>query len=190
MVLDAMDTVDGALFFSNGNNSRAGYALGDRHLNFYAMGSMGQCASLAAGFSSMTDRPTAALDGDGSAAMGLAGFPLVTNTARRPFLHVVVNNGLYETTGGQRVPIPAELLAATAHGSGYDQVTIARDERELSSSLRDALMGTKLAFIQAMVTVDKNSRQYPRVPFHPKDIATRFAAAVAEGSAPQRRHPF
>jgi thiamine pyrophosphate-dependent acetolactate synthase large subunit-like protein len=182
-VLDAMATVDGAVFTSNGNNSRAGYALGDRPLNFYVMGSMGQCAPLAAGFSSMTGLPTAVLDGDGAVAMGMAGLPLVASTARPPFLHVVLDNGLYETTGGQRVPVPDGLLTAAARGARYNDIITACDERELADALRKTLMGERVAFIQVLIAAD-SSHQYPRVPFHPQEIADRFMAATT-GSTPR-----
>lgn len=178
-VLAAMTEAQGAVFASNGNNSRACHALGDRPLTFYAMGCMGHCAPLAAGFSSATGRPTAALDGDGSVAMGLAGLALVTATAQPPFLHVTLDNGLYETTGGQRVPVPDGLLTAAARGAGYDRVVTAHDGPELDAALRTALEERQTAFIRVLVNAGEGQAQHPRVPLHPREITDRFTAAAA-----------
>jgi len=179
-VLAALTAVDGAVFTSNGNNSRACYALGDRPLNFYVMGCMGQCGPMAAGFSHATGRPAAVIDGDGAVAMGLAGLPMVAGTARPPFLHVVLDNGVYETTGGQRVPVPDDLLVMTARGAGYHLVATARDDAELAAVLRTALEERRVAFVRVLVGADGGQAQYPRVPFHPHQVTDRFTAATAD----------
>lgn len=170
-----------ALFTSNGNNSRAAHALGDHPLIFYAMGSMGQCAALAAGYCAVSGRAVVALDGDGAAAMGLAGMPLVAAAVRAPFVHVVLDNGVYETTGGQRVPVPFKLLTAAAAASGYEAVRTVTDRSTLGAELSAALnagMEPCAVFLHVR-TAPSNREMYPRVPFHPRAITDRFMAADA-----------
>lgn len=180
----------GALFVSNGNNSRAAHALDDYPLTFYAMGSMGQCAPLAAGYASVARRLVVALDGDGAAAMGLAGLPLAAAAARAPFVHVVLDNGIYETTGGQEVPVPDGLLTTVAIASGYEVVQTVTSLAELHAGLcaalgesqercedgEGALNRPRTVFLRVR-TAPTGRPMFGRVPYHPREITERFLAA-------------
>lgn len=182
---------DGALFVSNGNNSRAVYALADHPLTFYAMGSMGQCAPLAAGYAAGRRRLVVALDGDGAVAMGLAGLPLAAAVAPAPFVHVVLDNRVYETTGGQEVPVPDGLLTSAAAASGYEVVRTAVDRAELDAALRaatgeggesEASAEKPRTLFLRVRTTPTGRAMFPRVPYHPRQITERFRAADASRS--------
>src|SRR6266566_7694195 len=91
-----------AVFVGNGYNARALYALADRGEFFYMVGSMGLCSTLAAGFAHCVQMPVIAVEGDGNALMGLSGFPVASKAARGQFIHVVLDNGQHESTGGHQ----------------------------------------------------------------------------------------
>ena len=73
---------------ANGLMVRQLYHFVDRHLNFYMVGSMGLCPTLAAGFSHCMKIPVIAIEGDGNALMGLSGFPVAAKVSSAAFVHL------------------------------------------------------------------------------------------------------
>jgi thiamine pyrophosphate-dependent acetolactate synthase large subunit-like protein len=177
----AVGRVGGALFVGNGNNARAVHALADAPWVFYMLGSMGQCAPLAAGFSRFGGRPVAAVEGDGNTVMGLSGLPVVVAAARPPFLHIVLDNGSYETTGRQRVLAPESLFLRAAEGAGYAWVRDVASAEELREALAAGLTGGDIGFVR-VCTEPEMGPMYPRVRYAPAEIPPRFIAAFGAAS--------
>jgi phosphonopyruvate decarboxylase len=123
-----------ALFVSScGYISRDLLSNGDRTANFYMVGSMGIAAPLALGLA--LARPAdriVVLDGDGSMAMNLGVLPVIAQN-RPNLIHAVLDNGLHESTGGQRtVPIPD--LVGIALAAGYRSALRVDDHGELEQA--------------------------------------------------------
>lgn len=167
------------VFIGNGFNARALCALADHPDNFYMVGSMGLGPALAAGFSHCSGRPTAVLEGDGNALMGLSGYPVAVQAARAPFLHCVLDNRLYETTGGQLTLADKVDLPAVARACGYGEVHQARDLAELEQLAAAALTGSSRTFLY-LRTGRQTGPKHPRVAYTPPEIAERFRRAAAE----------
>lgn len=166
------------IFAGNAYNARALCAMSDQANFFYMVGSMGLCHTLAAGFSHCTQAPVIAVEGDGNALMGLSGFPVASNAANGPFVHVVLDNGLYETTGGQQTLSPQVDFVQLALGSGYDRAYHPDNLEALASLLEAALQSRERTFICVSTEVSTGIT-HPRVPYHPRAIAQRFREAVA-----------
>jgi phosphonopyruvate decarboxylase len=168
---------EAALFVGNGYNARALAALADRPRSFYMVGSMGLCATLAAGYAHVRDEPVLAIEGDGNALMGLSGFPVVARSVRSRFVHVVLDNGMYETTGGQTTLASSVDFGLLALASGYARVyrpqTLESLETAVEAGLEDA--GSTFVYVRTRPGSDP---LHPRVPYHPREIAQRFREAV------------
>jgi thiamine pyrophosphate-dependent acetolactate synthase large subunit-like protein len=81
------------------------WSAGQRPQNFYMLGSMGLAIPIAFGVAlAQPHRHVIALEGDGSLLMQLG--CLVTIAAQKPdnLTIVIMDNGLYQITGGQRTP--------------------------------------------------------------------------------------
>ncbi len=181
---EALQAVDRAavaagavVFTGNGYNARVLAAIADRPSYFFMLGSMGLCATLAAGFSSRSSRPVVAVEGDGNALMGLSGLPVAAAAAGRPFVHVVLDNGLYETTGSQLTLAGNVDFGQLALGAGYEQVRRVSDAAGLRAALEEALAGRERTYVHAMSRPDQGPPR-PRVPHHPREIAQRFRSTV------------
>jgi thiamine pyrophosphate-dependent acetolactate synthase large subunit-like protein len=96
--------------------------VGDRPLNCYTFGSMGQCSSVALGIA--LARPgvkVICLDGDGSLLMNLGVLCTVANNAPPNLAIVIWDNGVHMTTGGQPTATSfRSSLAGIARGAGVD----------------------------------------------------------------------
>src|SRR5437868_6861891 len=137
------------IFGGNAYIVRALYALADQRNVFYMVGSMGLCPTLAAGFSHCTSLPVIVIEGDGNALMGLSGFPVTSNAANgdNAFVHIVLNNGLYETTGGQRTLAYQVDFVQLALASGYGHGSHPDNPEILASVLETALQEKQKMFI-------------------------------------------
>lgn len=115
----AVEVNPGAMFISScGYPSRDLHALGDRDNRFYVVGSMGLAGSIATGIGlAHPGVDLVLIEGDGSFAMGMTALPIIAQHSGR-LLHVVVDNELHESTGGQRVA-PRGDLCAIALAAGY-----------------------------------------------------------------------
>lgn len=108
---------DAAVISTCGHISRDLFNHDDRAGNFYLVGSMGMAAPVAVGVAlAAPGRTVVAFDGDGSLAMNTGGMLSVAATGAR-VLHVVLDNGVHGSTGGQRtLGFHDPLSAALAFG--------------------------------------------------------------------------
>jgi phosphonopyruvate decarboxylase len=84
-------------------------------------GCMGKASSLALGLAlGQPDRRVWVLDGDGSLVMNLGTLITIAQQAPPNLTHFLLENGVYEVTGGQPVPgAGLANLAAMARAAGY-----------------------------------------------------------------------
>ncbi len=113
------------------------FAAGDRDLNFYTWGSMGLTSPIALGLAlARPDRTAVALDGDGSLLMNLGTLATIGDCAPPNLVVVVLDNGIYGTTGGQPTPTSRGAdLEAAARSMGVARTATVRDEAALQEAL-------------------------------------------------------
>jgi phosphonopyruvate decarboxylase len=109
---------DACIVSTCGYTSRELFNAADRPGNFYLVGSMGMAAPIALGIAlARPDRKVIAIDGDGSLLMNLGVLPMAA-AAGADLLHVVVDNGMHESTGGQATARRSDFVAL-ALAAGY-----------------------------------------------------------------------
>ncbi len=172
-------SAEAAIFIGNGYNARALCVLEDQAKNFYMLGSMGLGPSLAAGFSHCMHMPVIVIEGDGNALMGLSGFPVAARAAKGTFIHIVLDNRLYESTGGQQTLSPGVDFVQMALAAGYNVGYYPENPQVLASTVETALQKEQRTFICVPTEVSTHIT-HPRVPYQPHYIAERFREAVGE----------
>lgn len=107
---------------------------GEAHNNdFLNVGAMGHTSSIAAGIAiGRPERSVVCIDGDAAALMHLGAFPVNAQMKQcKKLLHVVLNNGVHESVGGQHSATAKVSLHEIARTSGYKvgdkQITTAED---------------------------------------------------------------
>lgn len=90
-------------------------------LDFPFVGAMGKASSMGLGLAlARPDKKIIVLDGDGSLLMNLGSLVTIANQAPPNFIHFVMENEVYRTTGGQPIPRAGELsFVALAKAAGY-----------------------------------------------------------------------
>lgn len=116
--------------------------LSDTPLDFaYIPSSMGQGISLGLGIALATNRGVIAISGDGSLLMNL-GCLVTVATHPAPLTVVLIDNGLYEVTGGQDLPAARRIdYEHLAYAAGFRRVFMFADlepwQRDISEVFQD-----------------------------------------------------
>jgi phosphonopyruvate decarboxylase len=141
-VVVAQTPLDSAVLATTGFCGRELYAIDDRPNQLYMVGSMGCVLPLALGLAMA--RPqlrVIALDGDGAALMRLGAFATVGAYAPANLWHLLLDNGVHDSTGGQATVSPQVSFAAIAAACGYAEALETDDVGTLGAWLRAPLAG-------------------------------------------------
>jgi phosphonopyruvate decarboxylase len=96
------------------------YAIADRPNQLYMVGSMGCVAPLALGLAlARPDLKVIAIDGDGAALMRLGALATLGAYGPPNLRHLLLDNGVHDSTGGQATVSPSVSFAEIAAACGY-----------------------------------------------------------------------
>lgn len=125
-----------------GNTNFDLWAAGHRPQNFYMLGSMGLAFPIALGVAlAQPDRRVIALEGDGSLLMQLGCLATIATIAPRNLTMIVMDNGIYQITGGQPTPGATSAdLVAIALASGLANSSWAADETDFERLIGHSLV--------------------------------------------------
>jgi phosphonopyruvate decarboxylase len=104
--------------------------------DFITVGSMGHVSQIALGVAlGRSDRPVYCLDGDGSSIMHLGGLTVAGTSGLENFKHVIFNNGVHDSVGGQSTRGFSVDLLAVARAMNYRSAFYADNEAQLRQEL-------------------------------------------------------
>ena len=171
-----------AVVATTGLTSRELAAVRDRPNNFYMAGSMGHAAAIGLGLA--LERPrrrVVVLDGDGAVLMHLGTLSTIGHQAPANLVHVVLDNGVYGSTGDQPTTSSTTDLAAVARACGYRAAWCCRSPGELRPALARALVEPGPVFVLARIGTAVGEPA-PRVTVLDglDAVAARFRASLAE----------
>ncbi|TAK50954.1 MAG: phosphonopyruvate decarboxylase [Gammaproteobacteria bacterium] len=152
------------------------YALDDRPNQLYMVGSMGCAVSFGLGLAlAQPRRRIIVIDGDGALLMRLG--VLATLGAERPpnLLHLLLDNGMHESTGGQATVARNVDFCAAAAASGYPETALVNDPAALGRLVASSAAG--LRFIHAPIRAGIPEK-LPRPKQSPVEVAARFRAQL------------
>lgn len=175
-VLEALvtetDPGETVLIGSTGYNGRELYAVDDRPNQLYMVGSMGCASSLGLGLSlTVPGKKVVVIDGDGAVLMRMGNLPSVGAYARNNFYHLLLDNGVHESTGGQQTVSPAIDYAAIALASGYNEVIRGRYPGDVNS-----LLSAEAPAFMCLETARGVAADLPRPSVKPAQVARRLMA--------------
>ncbi|MDA0352891.1 MAG: thiamine pyrophosphate-dependent enzyme [Chloroflexi bacterium] len=108
------------------------------------------------------DVPVWVLDGDGSLAMQLGSLLTIANAAPRRFLHVVLHNGVYDTSGAQPVLAEGRMsFADMAKSAGYADAVRFDDIESFELALDDLLETDGPVLVELITEPTGDSYQNP-----------------------------
>ncbi len=130
-----------AIVSTTGKTSRELFELrklkGDTHANdFLCVGGMGHCSSVALGVAlARPNRNVLCIDGDGALLMHMGAIATIAKAGPKRYRHIIVNNGVYESVGGQATAIDVVDVKTLFQSVGYQRVYSVSDTAALLNVL-------------------------------------------------------
>jgi len=165
---------DDIVVATTGYTGRELYALDDRPCQLYMVGSMGCAAALGLGLAiAQPLRRVVVLDGDGALLMRLGTMATLGMERPRNLLHVLLDNGMHESTGGQATVSVNVDFCTLARAAGYPRTMLVTDPDELREYVDWRPPGLRLLHVPIRPGVAEN---LPRPELGPAEVAARLRA--------------
>jgi phosphonopyruvate decarboxylase len=157
---------------TTGYTGRELYACDDRENQLYFVGSMGCASSLGLGLAlSQPRRRVFVIDGDGAALMRMGALATIGYERPPNLFHVMLDNEMHESTGGQATVSHSIDFCALAAACGYERTMRLTTPAELKSALAGA--GEALTFVHARIKPGTPA-DLPRPKVTPAQVAQRL----------------
>jgi phosphonopyruvate decarboxylase len=136
-VVEQTSEDDSIVIGSTGFTGRELFAIADRPNQLYMVGSMGCASSLGLGLSlAMPEKRVLVADGDGAALMRMGNLATIGAYGQQNFQHLLLDNHVHESTGGQATVSASVSFAAVAKACSYREAGEAVQLAELEHFLR------------------------------------------------------
>ena len=102
------------------------------HKDFLTVGGMGHASQIALGLAkTRLDKEVICLDGDGAAIMHLGSFAIIGQSKCNNLIHIVLNNGVHDSVGGQPTVGMDINFCSIALSCGYQSATKIEDLKKI-----------------------------------------------------------
>ena len=161
---------------ANGFISRDLFNVHDKKTNFYMIGSMGLASSIGLGIAlKKPKKKIYVFDGDGNILMNLGSLVTVGSIQPKNFVHIIFDNKIHESTGGQPTNSKIIELKKIAHVSKFKTYKISKKEqiRKIFSKIKN-----ENGPICVLVKIEKSDERSIRVDISPPNIKSRFMKSL------------
>lgn len=164
---------EAVIIATTGKTGRELFTAADRDQHLYLVGSMGCASAVALGVALNTARPVIALDGDGAALMKLGNLATIGAYKPQRLIHILLDNGVHDSTGGQATASAGVDFAAVAAACGYGAAATTCSADGFTDALTHALAGAGPHFIRVRI-LPGSLEKLGRPTVTPCDVARRF----------------
>lgn len=158
IIISTLDD-DAVVVSSTGKLSRELFELrenlGDGHkYDFLTVGSMGHASQIALGIAiQKPKRKVYCLDGDGAAIMHLGSLAIIGKENPNNFHHIIFNNGVHESVGGQPTAGFSINFEGIANSCNYKHTMCVATEEDLLKAMETVNNSKDLTFLEVRVNV-------------------------------------
>ena len=161
---------------ANGFISRDLFSTLEKNTNFYMIGSMGLASSIALGIAiKKPNKKIFVFDGDGNILMNLGSLVTIGSLKPKNLVHVVFDNKMHESTGGQPTYSKTIDLSKIAKATNYQTFKI-NSKISLTKTLGNINKNTGPTLL--LIQVSKSKEKSSRVDIEPVKIKKRFTKAI------------
>ena len=169
---------DDAVIATTGKCGRELFTLADRAQHLYQVGSMGGASGMALGVALNTSRRVFVLDGDGAALMKLGSFATIGAYAPADLVHILLDNGVHDSTGGQPTVSAGVDFAGVAIACGYRFAASCDEIAGFAAALAEAARDGGPALIHLRI-LPGSIAKLGRPTIKPPEVARRFRDFLA-----------
>ena len=168
---------EAAIVATTGKTGRELFTLADREQHLYLVGSMGCASGVGLGVALNARRRVIVLDGDGAALMKLGALATIGAEAPENLVHLLLDNGVHDSTGGQATVSPIVDFAAVALACGYRRAASCDSLAGLDRALAECLALPGPALVHLRIAPGSMAK-LGRPTVKPYEVARRFRAFV------------
>lgn len=117
--------------------------------DFMVVGSMGYASSIGYGVTLNTNKNVYVIDGDGAVLMHMGNLATIGHYKPKNLMHVIIDNGSYESTGEQPTVSSTIKWSQVFMGSGYKAINVIQTKDQLESLDFDNFDGPCVVVVQA-----------------------------------------
>ena len=167
---------------TTGKISRELFGDGDRDHYFYMVGSMGGAAPMGLGIAlNRKDKATVILDGDGAVIMKMGVLSTIGHYSPKKLIHIILDNGAYESTGGQSTVSNSVDFLTVGAACGYKKLYFASTPSQISDALKAAYQNGELSMIHIRIKAGSSSKkEIGRPTLTPPQVTERFRQFIQE----------
>ncbi len=169
---------DAAIIATTGKTGRELFTLADRRQQLYQVGSMGCAGAMGLGVALNVERPVIVIDGDGAALMKLGALATIGAHGPGNLMHLILDNGVHDSTGGQATVSPGVSFAGAAQACGYRTSYLCDSLDGFAAAWGEGLAGPKPCLIH-LRTAPGSLSPLGRPTVAPFDVARRFRDFLA-----------
>ena len=166
---------------TTGKAGRELFTLADREQHLYQVGSMGCASPMGLGIALTTGRRTLVLDGDGAALMKLGSLATIGAYQPRGLVHVLLDNGVHDSTGGQATVSPGVDFAGVALACGYRRAFLCDSAPGFADAFAQALAGDGPVLVHVRIAPG-SLEKLGRPTIAPHEVAQRFRRFLAQAA--------
>jgi phosphonopyruvate decarboxylase len=168
-----------AVIATTGKTGRELFMLADRPQQLYLVGSMGCASGVGLGIALNSEKRVVVLDGDGAALMKLGTLATIGAYAPQNLVHILLDNGVHDSTGGQPTVSASVRFDGIAQACGYARAASCDDLDAFEKLLLAycALPGPSLIHVNIL---PGSLPRLIRPTITPAEVALRFKAFLAQ----------
>jgi phosphonopyruvate decarboxylase len=177
---------EAAVIATTGKCGRELFTLSDRPQHLYQVGSMGCASAMALGVALNVSRPMVVLDGDGAALMKMGNMATIGAQVPENLLHVILDNGVHDSTGGQQTVSSSIDFAEVAAACGYAQAAVCDDLSGFEEAMAAAFASPGPHLVHMRIQPGSMAK-LGRPTIAPHEVASRFQTFLTTVEGAERR---
>ena len=126
-----------------------------------------------------TDKSVVVLDGDGAALMKMGNLATIGANSPKNLIHIILDNGVHDSTGGQATVSPHIDFAKVAIACGYRFAATTDNLMSFTKTFSEATQAEGPTLIHAKIKVG-SIEGLGRPTLQPREVARRFQAFIAQ----------
>lgn len=168
---------DTAFVCSTGKSSRELFTINHSNRNFYMVGSMGCASAIGLGIAKNCSKRIIVIEGDGALLMRMGNMATIGYYSPPNLCHVLINNGIHDSTGGQKTASDTMDYGAVALASNYNTAfSVSKDLETCFDSVSNSIGPHFIEIKAALGSIEPLGRPDIPLPL----IATRFSAYLQD----------
>ena len=168
-----------AYIATTGKTGRELFEVGDTENQFYMVGSMGCALPIGLGLVAVKEKiKVCVIDGDGALMMRMGNMALAGQMQPQNLVHVLLDNAVHDSTGGQKTLSEAIDFALIAKACGYQHIFEVDDEKGAVEALKFLNEKKELGFIRFLIKKG-SPEKLGRPTVTPAQVAERLKNFIA-----------